>query len=108
MGAGDAMDLPGHLHAPGHLRSGVEHICQHLGAGILPGIRLQGFFNFMSYLVSKRYTSFRMYGARFCAPKSNHIGGKTIYVTNFITLEPIWDHPKVAYITEKTIYPRPI
>ena len=54
MGAGDAMDLSGHLYAVGHLRSGVEHLCQHLGAGILPGVRLQGCFHFLSCFLWKR------------------------------------------------------
>ena len=51
MGTGYAMDLSGYLHAPGHLRSGVEHLCEHLGAGILPGIRLQGGLRFLSCFI---------------------------------------------------------
>ena len=54
---------------------------------------------------STNYTAFRIHRPpwpRFCPPKVNHIGGKTIYATNFIIWEPIWDHLKVDHITEKT------
>ena len=51
MGTCDAMDLSGHLHAPGHLRSGMEHLREHLGAGVLSGIRLQGWLHLLSCIM---------------------------------------------------------
>ena len=91
----------------------IEKYVQLLGMISVIGCLQHAFFPFSTRQLVKtrtgdKYTAFRIYGARFCPPKMNHIGGKTIYLTNFITLEPIWDHPKVAHITEKTIYPRPI
>ena len=57
------------------------------------------------------YTVLRIYGARFCPPHLNHIGGKTgknNISDQFYYLGHIWDHLKAANITEKTLYPRPI